>query len=175
MSFARIRSRLLSLVLVVWGVTIATFVLANLLPGDPVLALLGEDATPESIAVWRAKLGLDQPLLVRYFDWLLNALQGDFGASYRTDEKVFDMILHRLPVTVEILVLTQIVALAIAVPCGIFSAWRSGSNFDRATMGTSLGLLSMPPLVSWAYNRIPAPGTPEDALYRDFLVRKDWI
>ena len=147
MSFARIRSRLLSLVLVVWGVTIATFVLANLLPGDPVLALLGEDATPESIAVWRAKLGLDQPLLVRYFDWLLNALQGDFGASYRTDEKVFDMILHRLPVTVEILVLTQIVALAIAVPCGIFSAWRSGSNFDRATMGTSLGLLSMPPFL----------------------------
>ena len=141
MSFARIRSRLLSLVLVVWGVTIATFVLANLLPGDPVLALLGEDATPESIA------GLDQPLLVRYFDWLLNALQGDFGASYRTDEKVFDMILHRLPVTVEILVLTQIVALAIAVPCGIFSAWRSGSNFDRATMGTSLGLLSMPPFL----------------------------
>jgi peptide/nickel transport system permease protein len=147
MSFARIRSRLLSLVLVVWGVTIATFVLANLLPGDPVLALLGEDATPESIAVWRAKLGLDQPLLVRYFDWLLNALQGDFGASYRTDEKVFDMILHRLPVTVEILVLTQIVALAIAVPCGIFSAWRSGSNFDLATMGTSLGLLSMPPFL----------------------------
>ena len=147
MSFARIRSRLLSLVLVVWGVTIATFVLANLLPGDPVLALLGEDATPESIAVWRAKLGLDQPLLVRYFDWLLNALQGDFGASYRTDEKVFDMILHRLPVTVEILVLTQIVALAIAVPCGIFSAWRSGGNFDRAAMGTSLGLLSAPPFL----------------------------
>ena len=147
MSFARIRSRLLSLVLVVWGVTIATFVLANLLPGDPVLALLGEDATPENIAVWRAKLGLDQPLLVRYADWLLNALQGDFGASYRTEEKVFDMILHRLPVTVEILVLTQIVALAIAVPCGIFSAWRSGSNFDRATMGTSLGLLSMPPFL----------------------------
>ena len=54
---------------------------------------------------------------------------------------------HRLPVTVEILVLTQIVALAIAVPCGIFSAWRSGSNFDRATMGTSLGLLSMPPFL----------------------------
>ncbi|HOA94787.1 MAG TPA: ABC transporter permease [Quisquiliibacterium sp.] len=147
MSFARMRSRLLSLVLVVWGVTIATFVLANLMPGDPVLALLGEDATPENVAVWRAKLGLDQPLLVRYADWLLNALQGDFGASYRTEEQVFDMILHRLPVTVEILLLTQIVALAIAVPCGIYSAWRSGGHFDRAAMGTSLGLLSMPPFL----------------------------
>lgn len=142
-----LRSRLLSLVLVVWGVTIATFVLANLLPGDPVLALLGENATPEAIEVLRQKLGLDRPLMVRYADWLFSALQGDFGASYRTEEPVFEMIMQRLPVTLEIVVLTQIVALAVAVPGGIFSAWRARGKFDRAAMAGSLGLLSMPPFL----------------------------
>lgn len=140
-------SRFVSLLLVVWGVTVATFVLANLLPGDPVLALLGEDATPANIALWRQKLGLDRPMAVRYFDWLADAAQGDFGASYRTDESVLDMILQRLPVTIEILVLTQIIALAVAVPCGIVSAWRSGRSVDRVTMVGALGLLSTPPFL----------------------------
>lgn len=139
--------RFVSLLLVVWGVTLATFVLANLLPGDPVLALLGEGATPANIALWHHKLGLDRPIAVRYIDWLTNAAQGDFGASYRTKESVFDMILQRLPVTIEILVLTQIIALAVAVPCGILSAWRSGRGFDRVAMVGSLGLLSMPPFL----------------------------
>ncbi len=142
-----LRSRLISLLLVVWGVTVATFLLANLLPGDPVLALLGEDATPANVAMWREKLGLDRPLWLRYVDWLVNALQGDFGASYKTEESVFEMIVQRLPVTLEILVLTQIVALAVAVPCGIVSAWRAGRGFDRTAMVGSLGLLSMPPFL----------------------------
>jgi peptide/nickel transport system permease protein len=142
-----LKNRLLSLILVVWGVTIATFVLANLLPGDPVIALLGENATPEAIEVLRQRLGLDRPLLVRYGDWLFSALQGDFGHSYRTEEPVFAMILQRLPVTLEIVVLTQVVALAVAVPAGIYTAWRARGNVDRAAMAGSLGLLSMPPFL----------------------------
>lgn len=144
---SRLASRLLSLVLVVWAVTIATFMLANVLPGDPVLAILGEDATPETIAAWRERLGLDQPLPVRYVEWLTNALQGDLGFSYQTNEQTLDLILERLPVTLEILVLTQIVALSLAVPAAILSAWRSKGPFDRATMTTSLGLLAMPPFL----------------------------
>jgi peptide/nickel transport system permease protein len=140
-------TRLLSLLLVVWAVTIATFMMANLLPGDPVLALLGENATPEAIAQWRQRLGLDQPLLVRYYQWLIAALQGDFGISYQTNEQVADMILHRLPVTLEILVLTTIVALGMAVPTAIISAWRARGAFDRISMAGSLGLLSMPPFL----------------------------
>jgi peptide/nickel transport system permease protein len=142
-----LRSRFVSLVLVVWAVTFVTFMLANLLPGDPVLALLGEDATPANITLWHHKLGLDRPMAVRYVDWLANAAHGDFGASYRTGESVFGMIVQRLPVTIEIIVLTQIVALAVAVPSGIVAAWRSGRGFDRATMVGSLGLLSMPPFL----------------------------
>lgn len=141
------RGRLVSLLLVIWAVTITTFLLANLLPGDPVLAILGEDATPESIASWRHKLGLDQPLLMRYAHWVFAALQGDFGASYRTGESVLEMILHRLPVTLELLVLTQVIALGLAIPAAIYSAWRARGGFDRTAMATSLGLLSMPPFL----------------------------
>src|SRR5699024_6189780 len=112
--------RLLSLLLVVWAVTLVTFLLANLLPGDPVLAILGQNATPEAIAHWRGVLGLDQPLLVRYGQWLWGVLQGDLGQSYWAHEDVLAMILRRLPVTLELLVLTQVVALAISVPCAVF-------------------------------------------------------
>lgn len=142
-----LRYRIVPLLLVVWGVTIATFVLANLLPGDPVLALLGDEATSEAITIWRERLGLNEPLMQRYLDWLLNVLRGDFGASYRTEEAVLDMIAQRLPVTLEILVLTQVVALALAIPLGIYVAWRNGGKVDRSAMAGSLGLLSMPPFL----------------------------
>lgn len=147
MSLRWLRTRVGPLLLVVWGVTIATFVLANLLPGDPAIALLGDDATPEAIALLRERLGLNEPLVQRYFDWLFNAFRGDFGASYRTEEAVLSMIAQRLPVTLEILVLTQIVALALAIPVGIYVAWRHGGKMDRSAMAGSLGLLSMPPFL----------------------------
>src|SRR5690625_785124 len=115
----RFVSRLLSLILVVWAVTIATFVLANVLPGDPVLAILGEDATPEDVEVWRARLGLDQPLMVRYVDWFTSALRGDLGFSYQTNQPTLEMILERLPVTLQLMVLTHILALALAMPAAI--------------------------------------------------------
>src|SRR5699024_7314651 len=109
---------------------------------------LGQNATPEAIAHWRGVLGLDQPLLVRYGQWLWGVLQGDLGQSYWAHEDVLAMILRRLPVTLELLVLTQVVALAISVPCAVFSAWRRGSAFDHATQGTALGLLSVPSFLS---------------------------
>lgn len=144
----RFGARLLSLLLVVWAVTLVTFLLANLLPGDPVLAILGENATPAAIAHWHQVLGLDQPLLVRYGHWLGSVMQGDLGISHWAHDSVLDMILRRLPVTVELLVLTQIVALALAVPCAIYGAWRRHGLFDRLTQSTSLGLLSVPAFLS---------------------------
>lgn len=143
----RFSGRLLSLLLVVWAVTLATFLLANLLPGDPVLAMLGENATPEAIAHWRGVMGLDQPLVVRYGQWLWSLLHGDLGISYWTQDGVMAMILRRLPVTLELLVLTQILALSVAIPSAIISAWRRGSGFDRSVQSSALGLLSMPPFL----------------------------
>lgn len=144
----RLTGRLVSLILVVWAVTLITFIMANLLPGDPVLALLGENATPDTIALWRDRMGLDEPLFTRYFMWLGNVLSGDFGYSYHTDQRVLDMILDRLPVTLEILVLTQVLALALAVPLALWSAWRPGSIMDRIATSSSMTFMSMPPFLT---------------------------
>ncbi|GAB1269636.1 ABC transporter permease [Aurantivibrio infirmus] len=139
--------KLIPSIVVIWAVTLVTFLLSRLLPGDPVIALLGENATPELIALWRDRFGLDEPLYTRYFQWLGRIFIGDFGYSYHTEEKVLDMILYRLPVTLEILVVTQILALAIALPLAITSAWRNNKLFDKIAMAGSLSFLSMPPFL----------------------------
>lgn len=144
----RLVGRLLSLCAVVWAVTFITFIMANLLPGDPVLALLGENATPETIALWRHRMGLDEPLFSRYFIWLAKVVTGDFGFSYHTDQRVLDMILDRLPVTLEILVLTQILALMLAIPLALWSAWRPGSIMDGVATSSSMTFMSMPPFLT---------------------------
>lgn len=133
--------------IVIWAVTLVTFLLSSLLPGDPVIALLGENATAESIAIWRDRFGLDQPIYYRYLQWLGRIFTGDFGFSYHTEEQVLDMILHRLPVTLEILLVTQILALGLAVPLAIASAWRNNKLFDKIAMMGSLSFLSMPPFL----------------------------
>lgn len=140
-------AKLLPALLVIWAVSVVTFVMANLMPGDPVVALLGDNATPETVAMWRERFGLDKPLVLRYFDWLGNVLVGDLGYSYHTNESVLTMIAQRLPVTLEILILTQILALGLAVPLAVFSAWRRNSWLDKISMSSSLGLLSMPPFL----------------------------
>ncbi len=134
-------------ILVIWAVTLVTFGLVNFLPGDPVTMLLGENTTPELEAIWRERLGLDQPLWQRYFSWLGNIFVGDFGYSYHTEQDVLTMIGERIPVTLEILLLTQVMALALAIPTAVYSAWRSNGVVDKIAMGSSLSLLSTPPFL----------------------------
>lgn len=129
------------------AVSIIAFLLVALLPGDLPLIILGDAATPERVAALRLEMGLDQPLYIRYFHWLGNVLTGDFGHSIHSGEATLDVILSRLPVTVELLLLTQVVALAIAIPLGIWSAYRRGSGFDTSTLVGSLALLSTPSFV----------------------------
>ena len=126
------------------SVSLVTFVLLNLLPGDPVIAILGETATPESIAVLHAQLGFDLPLPMRYLNWLGNALTGDFGHTFRSGDAIFPLIMQRLPVTLELLIIAQVLALAFAIPLGIWTAYRAHRLSDHISLGVSLGLLSMP-------------------------------
>jgi peptide/nickel transport system permease protein len=126
-------------------VSLLTFLTTSLLPGDPALQILGaEAATPEAIAAVRADLGLDDPLPVRYLHWIGDALTGDFGRSYRTNESVASAIADRLPVTAEIGILAILIALAVAIPVGILSAYRAGTRTDRIISSTSFGLLAVP-------------------------------
>jgi peptide/nickel transport system permease protein len=125
-------------------VSIMVFGLIHLIPGDPARVILGQEATPEAIAGLRHELGLDQPLVVQYLNWLGNVLRGDLGRSLADRTPVIEQIKVRLPVTLELTIGTFIVALLIALPAGILSATRRGSVVDYASTLLALGGLSIP-------------------------------
>jgi peptide/nickel transport system permease protein len=143
----RIRTQILTLVAIVFAATALTFAVTEILPGDAAVAILGDTATEADIKALRAELGLERPLIVRYADWLGNALTGDLGRSYRTRESIAVMIGQRLPVTIELIIITQIIALGLAVPAGIIAAYRNRSAVDHALGSVSIGLLSTPAFV----------------------------
>jgi len=139
-----IARRLLYLVPVLIAVSLLTFSIASLLPGDLAYVILGDQATPEKVAALRADMGLDQPILWRYLGWLGHVLQGDFGRSFRTGQTVLQAVAERLPISIELMLLAQLGALAIGVPVAIICAARSGGPFDRFMTGTAFGMLSLP-------------------------------
>ena len=136
--------RLGYLVPVLLAVTLLTFLIASLLPGDLAYAMLGDQATPEAVAALRRDMGLDQPLWWRYLHWLGGIVQGDFGRSFRTGEPVLSAILARLPVSLELMLLAELVALLIAIPVAIHCAQHSGGSFDRVLTGIAFAKLSIP-------------------------------
>ncbi|GAA1267607.1 ABC transporter permease [Pseudonocardia aurantiaca] len=144
------RSRLTKLataLVTLFIVSLVVYSLQELLPGDPAIAILGEQATPETIAAVRADLALDDPYLVRYVAWLGDALQFDLGRSYRTGFPVVEEIVNRLPITLELMILAQVIALGIAIPLGTLAAYRAKSRFDRTITGAAFGLVSVPEFV----------------------------
>lgn len=142
---AVVARRLARLVPVIALVSVVTFLMLELVPGDPAVAVLGTNGTPEQYDAIHRELGLDKPLPTRYWDWLSSAAQGDFGKSLVPPHgSVADMIFSRLPVTLEIATLAMIMALAISVPLGLWSAYRAGRPFDRVSTGLMFGLVSMP-------------------------------
>ena len=138
----RLRRQILTLLVIVLAATALTFAITEILPGDAAVAILGETATPAEIASLRTELGLERPLVVRYADWLSRAATGDLGKSYRTRESISVMISQRLPVTIELIILTQLIALTLAVPAGILAAYRNRTRTDHALAAVSIGLLS---------------------------------
>ncbi|MCW5236596.1 ABC transporter permease [Verminephrobacter eiseniae] len=135
---------LLRLPPVLLGTTALTFVLIDLLPGDPVPAMLGEQAAPAQIAALREQLGLERPVLLRYFDWLGSALTGDLARSLMTRESVAEAVLQRLPVALKLMLLAQATALLVGLPLGVLAAWRRDGVLDRLISAGAYGLLSTP-------------------------------
>ena len=140
--------KLLRLIPVMLLVTAATFLLLNLLPGDVAIAILGNEATPAAIAQVRNELGLDRPLVIRYLQWLLDFLQGDLGRSYITRVPILESILDRLPITLELMLLSQLLALTLAIPAGILCAYKAGSRIDRLISTASLLLVASPVFIT---------------------------
>ncbi|MGW5381257.1 ABC transporter permease [Nocardia sp. NPDC003963] len=125
-------------------VSISTFLLLEMIPGDPLATLLPEGATPEMRAAAAERFGLDGPLLQRYFEWLGSALQGDLGRSMQSQLPVTDAILERLPVTLELAGVSILVALVVAVPLGVWAGYRPGGAADRITTFLCSVTLSIP-------------------------------
>jgi peptide/nickel transport system permease protein len=139
--------RLLLLIPVLLIVSFFAFYLINLLPGDPTVTILGPNATAHARAQLRAQLGLNQPLLQRYFTWLWHALQGDLGKSYINGQSVSQAISEHLPTTLELLVGANIIAVLLAVPLGVISATRPNGRFDQSSTGATFALLALPPFI----------------------------
>lgn len=136
-----ILARLLTTLPVLLIVTFVVFSLTLLIPGDPAVTIAGPDATVEQIEAIRERLGLNQPVIVQYVNWLLNALQGDLGSSLFTSRSVVKSITASLPVTLALTLSAMLVSLIIAVPLAIASALRQGTWIERlAGFGSSLGV-----------------------------------
>ena len=128
-----------------FGVTILTFALIHLIPGDPVLLMAGERGIdPERHAELRAQMGLDRPMAIQYLDYVGGVLQGDLGTSILTKEPVAKEFFTLFPATVELSVCAMILAVTIGLPVGVLAAVKRGSVFDHTVMAASLTGFSMP-------------------------------
>ncbi len=124
--------------------SVFVFLLLKLLPGDPAIALAGEDPSPAQLESIRLKYGLDQPLAIQYAKWLGDVLQGDFGTSIRTKLPIGQMLAERLPVTLQLSLQAMLIAVVIGVPAGVFAAIRRGSYVDVTVTTLGLAGLSVP-------------------------------
>ncbi len=139
-----ILKRLMLLIPVLLGVSLLVFAIMSFTPGDPAQLMLGESAPAEAVAELREEMGLNDPFIVRYFNFVADAVTGDFGRSYSTGREVFGEISARFPNTLVLATLGVIIAVAIGVPVGILSATRQYSFIDSASMIVALLGVSMP-------------------------------
>ena len=162
------------LLLVVWTVVSLVTILIELVPGDPAVAVLGEQATPEQFAQFRQKHGLDRPPFffsfphdehgARHFQWhgadnryteyWIGVLHGDLGSSFRTDRPVVDLVMERYPATIELALAALVFAVAIAIPLGVIAGTHRGSLIDNtasviALLGISLPSFSAAAITVW--------------------------
>jgi len=170
---AFIGRRLLIAIPTIFMISVFVFLLQKLLPGDPVLALAGEDRDPATMEALREMYHLNEPLVMQYFYWISGVVQGDLGISLRTNQPVTSLIAEKLPVTFQLAVMALIFAVGIGVPMGILSAVYKGSWLDYIANFVALSGLSIPNfwlgillilLVSVNLGWLPASG------YRAFTV-----
>ena len=140
-----ILKRLISAVPVLLGITVIVFLIMSLIPGDPATAILGSYATPENIEKLNRDLGLDKPLVQRYFIWLGNMLQGDFGRSFSLNRPVIDEVLERFNATLILAGTSFVLCSVLGILAGVVSAARQYGLADKAITFTVLIGISVPP------------------------------
>lgn len=136
--------RLIQSLFIIWGCATLVFFMLRLIPGDPVVQMLGVEYTPEAAEALRHKLGLDQPLHIQYARWLGSVLRGDLGGSIASGESVSDAIASGLPKTLSLSLLSFLIAVTIAIPAGIIAALRRNTALDYAGSIIAFIGVSMP-------------------------------
>ena len=136
--------RILQLIPVIIGISIVTFLMMSLVPGDPVMLMLGQHISPQTVENVRQGLGLDQPMLTRYLNYMWNALHGDLGRSYIQHEMVTQMLIDKIPVTFRLTVVAMTIAVTFGVLIGILSAVKQYSFWDTFATFFALTGVSVP-------------------------------
>ncbi len=136
--------RLILIIPILLGISIILFTIMNLTPGDPAQMLIGDTYTEDALVQLRSELGLDKPFLVRYANYMMDALRGDFGISYRTRNPVFQEVFSRFPHTVAITFLSIMIQLIVGVIVGIVAAVKQYSLLDTVSQSITMVLASVP-------------------------------
>ncbi|MBI3325729.1 MAG: ABC transporter permease, partial [Nitrospinae bacterium] len=136
--------KLLLLIPTVLAITFLVFAMMQFIPGDPIHLLLGDMYDQRAADELRHEYGLDKPLIVQYFWWLTRLVQGDWGRSIFTHRPVFQDIAYRIPISVELIVLSMLLALLISIPAGVISAIRPYTPLDYSAMTVAMLGISMP-------------------------------
>ncbi len=139
--------RFLTLLGILFAISVGAFLLVHLLPGDPTVTILGPNDTAHNRAVLMAQLGLNQPLWHQYLTWMSNVLQGNLGQSFVTHQSVSSALSHAFPIDLELIIMSQVIALVIAIPLALASARRPNGHLDRASTTASFALLALPPFI----------------------------
>ncbi len=139
-----IARRLLLTVPVLLLVSMIVFTLINMIPGDPALIMAGPEAGKEAVEALRIQMGLNRPVAVRYLIWLNHLLHGDLGKSVKDGQPVLDILLLKLPVTVELAAVAILISWLIAIPAGVLAAWKRRSAIDYAATTVALAGISIP-------------------------------
>lgn len=140
--------RILLFVPILFGVSVLVFLIIHLVPGSPAIAMLGVKATPERVAAIEQELGLHRPMVVQYVDWLGGILTGDLGPSYSYNAPVASLLVSRFFISLELVLLTLVFSMAIAIPFGVFAALNKHSPADYLSMGVSIVGVSIPTFFS---------------------------
>ena len=144
---AYLLKRLAALVVILFFVSLGAFFLVHLLPGNPAVTILGSNANPQNIAAVQHQLGLDRPLWQQYFVWLGHVLQGNLGQSFVTHQSVVSTLANAVPIDLELVVISQLMAFGVAIPLALLAARRPNKAIDRYATGTTFAMLALPPFI----------------------------
>jgi peptide/nickel transport system permease protein len=143
-----VSTRLVQLVVICWLISVFAFLLVHLLPGDPTIAILGPNDTPANHATLLRQLGLNKPLVSQYGTWISHVLRGNLGLSFLTKQQVSTALGVAVPIDLELVIVSQVIALVIAIPMALGAALRPNRVFDRVSTTSTFGMLSLPTFVA---------------------------